>query len=133
MWARIENARVVETTDVDPAERFHPDLVWQACPIDTRPGWTLEEDEFLPPPAIPASEQAEAERVWRNAELQSTEWLVTRHRDEQDLERPPTLTLEQFSELLNYRQALRDWPQAGAFPGIEFRPVSPAWIMDQIQ
>jgi hypothetical protein len=133
MWARIENGTVVETTDIDPIERFHPDLFWQACPTGTRPGWTLEEDEFLPPPTIPASDLADAERVWRNNELQSTEWLVTRHRDEQALERPPTLTSEQYSELLIYRQALRDWPQTGDFPDVEFRPIAPSWIAEQIQ
>ena len=133
MWARIENGAVVETTDVDPTERFHPDLVWQACPTDTRPGWTLEGDEFSPPPAIPPAEQAEAEWVWRNAELQSNEWLVTRHRDEQDLAQETTLTTEQFAELLGYRLALRDWPQSEHFPDSQYRPVAPPWIAEQTQ
>ncbi|WP_041476386.1 phage tail assembly chaperone [Pseudomonas ogarae] len=133
MWARIENAQVVETTDVNPTERFHPDLVWQACPMDTRPGWALDEGEFLPPPDIPTSEQADAERVWRNTELQSTEWLVTRHRDEQDLTQDTTLTTEQFAELLGYREELRDWPQSEHFPDSQYRPVAPPWIAEQTQ
>ncbi|WP_225970881.1 phage tail assembly chaperone [Pseudomonas fluorescens] len=78
-------------------------------------------------------DQVDAERVWRNSELQATEWLVTRHRDEQDLNRAPSLTAEQFSELLTYRQTLRDWPQTGEFPGAEFRPVAPSWIAEQTQ
>lgn len=28
MWARIENDIIVELTDIDPAGRFHPDLIW---------------------------------------------------------------------------------------------------------
>jgi hypothetical protein len=135
MWARIESAMVVETTDVDPSERFHPDLVWQACPMDTRPGWILEEGEFLSPPDIPTSQHADAdaERTWRDTELQSTEWLVTRHRDEQDLAQDTTLTTEQFAGLQGYRQALRDWPQSEHFPDSQYRPVAPPWIAEQTQ
>lgn len=132
-WARIESGTVVEITDIDPADRFHPDLIWQSCPPEVGLGWTVEDSQFTPPQAGPTLEQIDAERVWRNFELQGTEWLVTRHRDEQDLERPPTLTPEQFSELLTYRQALRDWPQAGTFPSVEFRPVAPSWIAEQAQ
>lgn len=132
-WARIENGTVFETTTIDPAERFHPDLIWQACPSDVEPGWTVEDGQFSPPPAGPMLDQVDAERVWRNSELQATEWLVTRHRDEQDLNRAPSLTAEQFSELLTYRQTLRDWPQTGEFPGAEFRPVAPSWIAEQTQ
>ncbi|WHS62258.1 phage tail assembly chaperone [Pseudomonas sp. G2-4] len=133
MWARIENGTVVETTDVDPTERFHPDLLWQACPTDTRPDWTVVDGNFSPPPAGDASEQVNAERVWRNLELQATEWLVTRHRDEQDLALVPTLATEQFAELLTYRQSLREWPQTDTFPNIESRPVAPSWIAEQVQ
>ncbi|MBJ2176923.1 hypothetical protein JC795_01815 [Pseudomonas veronii] len=132
MWALVEDGVVLETTNVDPTERFHPDLSWVACPADVKPDWLVSDGEFVPP-AVNESEQAELERMWRNTELQSTEWLMTRHRDEQDLERSPTLTSEQFSELLVYRQALRDWPQAGTFPTVEFRPVAPSWIAEQIQ
>ncbi|AUO49858.1 hypothetical protein C1C98_23000 [Pseudomonas ogarae] len=82
---------------------------------------------------MPTSEQADAERVWRNTELQSTEWLVTRHRDEQDLTQDTTLTTEQFAELLGYREELRDWPQSEHFPDSQYRPVAPPWIAEQTQ
>ncbi|WP_460104733.1 phage tail assembly chaperone [Pseudomonas sp. S2_D10] len=132
-WARIESETVAEITDIDPADRFHPDLIWQSCPSEVGLGWIAENGTFTPPQAGPTPEQFDAERVWRNVELQGTEWLVTRHRDEQDLGHPPTLTSEQFAELLTYRQALRDWPQTGDFPSAEYRPVAPPWIAEQTQ
>lgn len=133
MWARIESEAVVETTDIDPTERFHPDLVWQACPLDVRPGWTVVGDEFTPPPEDTSEPPTNAEREWRDLELTSTEWLVLRHRDEQDLGLTPTLAPELFTELLSYRQALREWPQATEFPDFEFRPAAPAWLAEQAQ
>ncbi|KIR18960.1 hypothetical protein PFLU4_05390 [Pseudomonas fluorescens] len=132
MWALIQEGVVLETTDVDPTERFHPDLSWVACPADVKPDWLVSDGEFVPP-VINDSEQADAERMWRNTELQSTEWLVTRHRDEQDLAQETTLTTEQFAELLGYRLALRDWPQSEHFPDSQYRPVAPPWIAEQTQ
>lgn len=70
----------------------------------------------------------EKERAWRNAELQAYEWLVTRHRDEQDLNQANTLTAQQFVELLSYRQALREWPQSDSFFNEELRPARPDWL-----
>lgn len=82
----------------------------------------------------PAREQLEAaEREWRDASVNAVLWLRERHRDEQDLQRSTTLTPAQFAELLNYLQALRDWPQSAAFPVIERRPVAPPWIAEQTQ
>lgn len=81
-------------------------------------------------PAQSPTELAEVERMWRDAEMQSNEWLVARHRDEQDMQLTTTLQAEQFAELLQYRQALRDWPQSELFPAIEHRPEPPAWLAD---
>lgn len=86
---------------------------------------------LIDPPAQPPEIIAAGERAWRDAELTSTEWLVTRHRDEKELNLVLTLTAEQFSELLVYRQALRDWPQKSTFPDTTLRPVTPSWIADQ--
>lgn len=87
-----------------------------------------------PPPAEKSREQIEAaEREWRDAAVTAVLWLRERHRDEQDLQRSTTLTPAQFAELLNYLQALRDWPQSAAFPAIEHRPVAPPWIAEQTQ
>lgn len=78
-------------------------------------------------------ELAAAERLWRDGKVSTTEWLVTRHRDEQDMQVVTTLTSEQFAELLVYRQALRDLPQSEAFPDTAQRPVAPPWIAEQTQ
>lgn len=80
----------------------------------------------LPPPS--AEVLSASERAWRDEAVASTEWLVNRHRDEQDMQLATTLTAEQFAELLVYRQALRDWPQSQAFPDAEQRPVAPAFL-----
>ncbi|BBT38959.1 hypothetical protein WP8W18C01_13000 [Pseudomonas putida] len=89
--------------------------------VDGRPVW-------VDLPGLTFEQMAKAERAWRDAEAQRTEWLVNRHRDEQDMQLATTLTAEQFAELLVYRQALRDWPQSQAFPDTEQRPVAPAFL-----
>lgn len=87
-----------------------------------------------PPVAVLTGEELAAiERAWRDGEVSSTEWLVTRHRDEQDMQLTTTLHAEQFAELLEYRQGLRDWPQSEHFPAIEYRPVAPPWLAEQSQ
>lgn len=54
-------------------------------------------------------------RTARDVRLVSTNWLVERHRDEQEAGKATTLTTEQYAALLAYRQALRDLPaQTGA-------------------
>lgn len=89
----------------------------------------LEKCEFT----MTVDQVVAAERVWRDEQVDSTEWLVTRHRDEQDMQLATTLNAEQFAELLVYRQALRDWPQSEAFPDSAQRPVAPPWIAEQSQ
>lgn len=81
---------------------------------------------------IPKNPEME-ERAWRDARISSIEWLVNRHRDELDMQLSTTLTPEQFSDLLVYRQGLRDWPQSELFPGIERRPQPPIWLADLTQ
>lgn len=82
------------------------------------------ESAFILDPAI-------SERAWRDAEIESVKWLRDRHRDEVDSARPTTLTTEQSGELLEYVQALRDWPASADFPDMVARPVAPAWIAEQ--
>lgn len=81
-----------------------------------------------PASSLSVDELVASERGWRDAQVNSTEWLVTRHRDEQDLQQATTLQAEQFAELLLYRQALRDWPQSDLFPAFESRPLAPTWL-----
>lgn len=72
-----------------------------------------------------------AERAWRDAALVKPCSVRDRHRDEQELFRPTTLTPERFVELLGYIQKLRDWPQSAAFPDPAQRPVAPVWLTEQ--
>lgn len=127
MWARVEDGIVMEVTDIDPEGRFHPDLKWRPCPANVLPGWLFENGTFATKVETVA-ERKEAERYWRDGELSARQWLRDRHRDEQDLGRPTTISNEQFAEFLAYLQALRDWPQAQAFPDMQKRPPAPDWI-----
>ncbi|WP_246882696.1 phage tail assembly chaperone [Pseudomonas sp. MWU349] len=89
-------------------------------------GWVLDEEAR-------SIRLADAERVWRNGEVDNVKWLRERHRDEQDLQKTTTLSDAQFTELLSYLQALRDWPQSDVFPDVAERPAAPPWIADQTQ
>lgn len=88
--------------------------------------WVLDDD--LRQAALVA-----AERIWRDGEIERVKWLRERHRDEVDSARPTTLTPTQSGELLDYVQALRDWPVATEFPNAEHRPSPPDWIVMQSQ
>jgi len=78
--------------------------------------------------AIALAEAAGSERAWRDSELNASQWPIARHRDEKDAGLDTTLSADQFAELLAYRQALRDWPAAKAFPDSASRPVAPTWL-----
>lgn len=132
MWALIQGGEVLETTDIDPVGRFHSGLEWVPCGAEVGQRWLFVEGVFTAP-EMGVDDLASSERIWRDSQLSSTEWLVMRHRDELDLGRPTTLTTESFTELLDYRQALRDWPLAATFPDANGRPVKPEWVNAQIQ
>lgn len=104
------------------------DEIDQGKEIAVVDGWPEAISRVVPPDQLIAFE-----RDWRDSEIRSTEWLVARHREEQDLGMAPTLNAEQFPELLSYRRALRDWPQTATFPSAEFRPIAPLWIAEQTE
>ncbi|PYB85208.1 phage tail assembly chaperone [Pseudomonas soli] len=81
-------------------------------------------------PVLTEEAAREIERRWRTAGLSHHEWVVTRHRDEVELGVAPTLSDEQYAEMLVYRQALRDWPAADAFPVEAGRPTAPQWLTE---
>ncbi len=65
----------------------------------------------------PADEQLSVTaRAHRDALLTSTEWIVSRHRDEIDTGHGTTLSADHYVALLAYRQALRDVPLQAGFP-----------------
>jgi hypothetical protein len=81
----------------------------------------------------PPEDLAALERGWRDIEILRVQWIRDRHRDERELNRPTTITSEQFAALLDYMQNLRDWPEQPAFPAEASRPVPPGWIAEQTQ
>lgn len=104
----------------DEANRDYQEyLAWAAAGGVPAPELTAEEE---------AQQQEAVERAWRDAELNATQWPVARHRDELDAGTATTLSADQFAELLAYRQALRDWPAAKAFPDSTARPAAPTWL-----
>ena len=60
MWARIDNGTVAEITDLNPAGRFHPSLLWQ--PVGQAggcgPGWLWDGTTFTAP-AVPTPDAEE--------------------------------------------------------------------------
>ncbi|MHA3735126.1 phage tail assembly chaperone [Pseudomonas sp. Eth.TT006] len=147
-YARVENGVVVElidTGDYAITQLFAPAFVETMVPVpesvQVEIGAPVGElrPESVPLPVIDTpvvtpeiiSDQQEplmAARAWRQSGLSATEWWVTRHRDEQALGRGTTLKAAQYLELLEYRQALRDWPDSSRFPSPVSRPSAPDWL-----
>ncbi|WP_371356105.1 phage tail protein [Pseudomonas chlororaphis] len=95
--------------------------------------WGDDGHPFLADPSPPSPEDSAAgERHWRDAQLLSTDPLVSRHRDEVEEGAETTLTPAQYSELQAYRRALRNWPETGEFPLIDHRPIAPPWLTEQV-
>lgn len=130
MWALIVEDVVREVTDIDPTGRFHPSLSWVDCDAEVVSGNRYEGGVFEP---ANAENPAASERAWRDGEIAAHEWLISRHRAEIELQRETTLTTGQYTELLQYLQALRDWPAAEAFPDSTQRPANPPWLAEQTQ
>ena len=89
------------------------------APESTQFFWDIEKQVFY------KSASPENEREWRDAELEKMVWLRDRHRDQLEIGKETTLSVEQYGVLLVYMQALRDWPQAEAFPDPSGRPRIP--------
>ncbi|MDE2101156.1 MAG: tail fiber assembly protein [Patescibacteria group bacterium] len=63
----------------------------------------------------------------RELRLRETDDLVERHRDERELGGPTTITENQFTELLRYRQLLRRLEDSQGFPFVDL-PPKPAFL-----
>ncbi|MBV4486927.1 phage tail assembly chaperone [Pseudomonas sp. SWRI153] len=79
-------------------------------------------------PVVAEQDSVTPARTWREATLSTTEWLVARHRDERDLGHGTSLSARQYLELLEHRQALREWPESALFPAADSRPAAPTWL-----
>lgn len=137
MYAHIQNSRVSWIFTREDLPEFNENDIEVVDVTSLMPlpqvGWGYSGGEFSPPFDRSPSEQAAAERLWRDGQLSETQWLTARHRDELDLGDAPTFTAAQFAELLTYRKALRDWPQGTEFPLADHRPVAPPWLSSQEQ
>jgi hypothetical protein len=88
---------------------------------------------FLAFQSMPSPDPDAVERAWRDAEIVRVAWIRDRHRDEVELAVPTTITAEQYTELLAYIRALRDWPAGAEFPAVDHRPPAPEWIAEQTE
>jgi len=147
-YARIENGvavEVIDTGDYAIEQLFAPAFVAAMVQVpegvDVEIGAQMSEltpavEPLREPPGpeiaqaatVEDNESLTAARAWRQSALAATEWLVTRHRDEQELGRGTTLKAQHYLELLEYRQALRDWPDSIHFPAVVLRPAAPEWM-----
>ena len=87
---------------------------------------------FATPAAPSDDKRAIGLKDLRDSLIERTDWLVQRHRDEKDMNRPTTMSGEAFAELLEYRQTLRDFPVAEGFPNLEL-PALPAGIAEILE
>lgn len=65
----------------------------------------------------------------RDAAIDSSMWVVQRHNSQKQLNIETSITDMQFTELLKYHQALRDWPAQPGWPDIEM-PPAPDWLAE---
>lgn len=108
---RVEHTELGELPEgLTPEPRPGPHYAWQDG------AWVLDE-------AAQAADTEVAERAWRDERIASTDYLAMPDYP---------LTEAARSELYAYRQALRDWPQAEAFPEPAGRPSPPAWLLPAI-
>ncbi|WP_273829642.1 MULTISPECIES: phage tail assembly chaperone [Pseudomonas] len=123
-----------EMRPVQPSPEHEWDSAqWRLVQVaETSPGKAVISEPTETSVAIiedPVEDSAIQERKWRQSVLAETQWLLARHRDEQELGRVTMLTAKQYLELLEYRQALRDWPVTTKFPLATERPAVPASLV----
>ncbi|WP_227443981.1 hypothetical protein [Pseudomonas cannabina] len=67
-------------------------------------------------------------KLWMELRLKVSDNLVSQYRDARDLGGELPITPELFTQLLTWRQAVRDWPQVPGYPKETTQPVTPGWI-----
>lgn len=128
---------LVNEDDIDPISFFGP-IALQEVPSDspvspfTHCVFNGQVIEIGPQPSpyhivksgawfLPPEIELVLAKKERNTVLSTTDWMTTRHRDQHDAGGPTTLTEEEYAELLNYKQELRDW-KSGPLP------EPPVWL-----
>jgi hypothetical protein len=111
---------------------LHDDCNGEALSLPTWPTGlvelTAEEAYAAQHPAPTAQQLAEKIRAERNAILAKCDMLTTRHRDQKDIGLTTTLTDAQYSDVLTYKQALRDMVDNPKFPESITWPKIPIWF-----
>ncbi|MEO6676962.1 MAG: hypothetical protein ABIO21_06255 [Pseudomonas sp.] len=150
LYARVEGGVAVELIDTGEyaitqlfAPSFLSSMILVPDGIDVELGQPIDntqQDLVLPPvqqsarvmdTPKPGSEAlADLKLAWRQSMLCASQWLLNRHRDEQELGRVTTLTVPRYLDLLEYRQALRDWPSTEIFPATP--PLIPDWLAEAV-
>lgn len=95
-----------------------PEIMWAIDNIEVIAALARAEKEWI------AQLQAPTWEDIRLSRLSSTDWLVQRHTEQTITGVPTNITTAQFSELLTYRQQLRDTPKGDELPS------SPAFLTD---
>ncbi|MDH0301244.1 MULTISPECIES: phage tail assembly chaperone [unclassified Pseudomonas] len=123
-------ARLIEGIHtITKAAVLVPDDLWLQTIKETDGVWKIDSAGTISKhPLVSDFDAQAAERAWRDTELTRIAGFRDRHRDELDMQRPTTFTAEQFSDLLGYMQALRDWPTSNLFPDAQQRPAAPTFL-----
>ncbi|PMY60181.1 MULTISPECIES: tail fiber assembly protein [Pseudomonas] len=115
MWALIIDEVVVEVTDIDPAGRFHPDLIWTSCPKTVLPGWTYDGDGYKAPEIDPSALAATA-IARRDGLLRESATRVAPLQDAVDLGEATTAEREALISWKSYRINLNRIEHQAGFP-----------------
>lgn len=68
-------------------------------------------------------------RAERDLLISECEWMAARHRDQTDNSETTDLSGAEYTELLNYRKALRDWPSDELDIYARTAPVKPGFLV----
>lgn len=77
---------------------------------------------------IVQSDPAVLARLWIEVKLQTSEAVVAQYRDARDLGGDLPITAEQFTQLLTWRQSVREWPKVAGYPDEATQPQIPGWM-----
>lgn len=68
-------------------------------------------------------------KYWVEVQIKASENIVSQYRDARDMEDELPITSTQFTALLNWRKAVRDWPKSELYPQEDSKPITPDWLV----
>ncbi|MDR3398734.1 MAG: phage tail assembly chaperone [Pandoraea sp.] len=134
-FAQILDGRLHWKFEAEEQPEFAPDFkVMEITGFMPTPneGDLWDGKHFAAPPPPVNEDRSTVLRRMRDAMIERTDWLVQRHRDEQDMKRATTMSADAFAALLLYRQTLRDLPIATGFPDLGM-PALPDGIAEMLE